>query len=78
LPFGHTPTENSCQSSFGEESQSELECSRCVVLISKFRAFAPLPARADSRRDGSKAQGLHHKAMRRPEHRRILNIGQGE
>src|ERR1700730_2108426 len=50
LPFGHTPTENSCQGSLDEESQTELERSRCVVLISKFRAFVPLPARADSRR----------------------------
>jgi hypothetical protein len=65
-------------SGVGEKSQTELECSRCVVLISKFRAFVALPAHADSRRDGSKPQGLHHKAMRRPEDRRILNIGQSE
>jgi hypothetical protein len=78
LPFGHTPTENSCQGSLGEKSQTELECSRCVVLISKFRAFVPLPARADSRRDGSKPWGLRHNAMRRPEDRRILTTGQSE
>jgi hypothetical protein len=41
------------------------------LLISKFRAFVPLRARADSSRDGSKPQGLHPKAMRRPEDRRI-------
>jgi hypothetical protein len=48
------------------------------LLISKFRAFVPLRARADSSRDGSKPQGLHHKAMRRPEDRRIFTIGQDE
>jgi hypothetical protein len=25
LPFGHTPTENSCQGSLGEKSQTELD-----------------------------------------------------
>jgi hypothetical protein len=49
LPLGHTPTENSYQGSLGEESQSELERSRFVVLISKFRALCrclrvPTPA----------------------------------
>ena len=49
LPLGHTPTENSCQRSLGEKWRSELEHSRCVVLISKFRALCrclrvPTPA----------------------------------
>jgi len=44
----------------------------------QFRAFVLLRARADSSRDGSKPQGLHHKAMRRPEDRRIFTIGQYE
>jgi hypothetical protein len=78
LPFGHSSTENSCQGSVGEKSQTELECSRCVVLISKFRAFARLRARADCSCDGSKPEGLHHKAMRRPEDRRIFTMGQDE
>jgi hypothetical protein len=78
LPFGHSSTENSCQGSVGEKSQTELECSRCVVLISKSRAFVLLRARADCSRDGSKPEGLHHKAMRRPEDRRIFTMGQDE
>ena len=40
--------------------------------------FVPLPARADSSRDGSKQQGFYHKAMRGPEDRRIFTIGQDE
>jgi hypothetical protein len=40
--------------------------------------FVPLPARADSRRDGSKPWGPRHNAMRRPEDRRILTTGQSE
>jgi hypothetical protein len=47
-------------------------------LISKFRALALLRARADSSCDGSKPEGLHHKAMRRPEDRRIFTMGQDE
>jgi hypothetical protein len=62
----------------GQRSQTELECSRCVVLISKSRAFVLLRARADCSRDGSKPEGLHHKAMRRPEDRRIFTMGQDE
>jgi len=64
--------------SLGEKSQTELECSRSVVLISKFRAFVLLRARADSSRDGSKQQGFYHKATRGPEDRRIFTIGQDE
>jgi hypothetical protein len=44
----------------------------------QIRAFVRLRARDDSSRDGSKPQGLHHKAMRRPEDRRIFTIGQDE
>jgi hypothetical protein len=44
----------------------------------QIRAFVLLCARADSSRDGSKPQSLHHKAMRRPEDRRIFTIGQDE
>jgi len=44
----------------------------------QIRAFVLLRARADSSRDGSKPQGLYHKAMRRPQDRRIFNIGQEE
>jgi hypothetical protein len=62
----------------GQRSHTELERSRCVVLISKFRAFVLLPARADASRDGSNRQGLHHNAMRRPEDRRIFTMGQDE
>src|SRR5262245_65994526 len=39
LPFGHTPTEISSQDSLGEKSQTDLECSRSVVLMSKFRCL---------------------------------------
>ena len=78
LPLGHTPTENSCQGSLGAESQSELERSRSVVLISKFRALCrclrvPTPA-AMAASHGA----LRHNAMRRPEDRRILTTGQSE
>jgi hypothetical protein len=62
----------------GQRSQTELGCSRCVVLISKSRAFVLLRARARSSREGSKARGLHHNAMRRPEERRIFTMGQDE
>ena len=48
LLFGHSSTEILVRVSVGEKSQTELECSRSVVLISKFRAFVPLPARTDS------------------------------
>src|SRR5215471_4096739 len=58
----------------GQRSQTELECSRCVVLISKSRAFVLLRARADAASRG----GLHHNTMRRPEDRRIFTIGQDE
>jgi hypothetical protein len=78
LLFGHSSTEILVRVSARKKSQTELECSRSVVLISKFRAFVLLRARADSSRDGSKPQGLHHKAMRRPEDRRIFTIGQDE
>ena len=78
LPFGHSSTENSCQGSVGQKSQTELECSRCVVLISKFRAFVLLRGRADCSREGSNPQGLHHNATRRPEDRRIFTMGQDE
>jgi hypothetical protein len=47
-------------------------------LISKFRAFVLLRARADASRDGCNPQGLHHNAMRRPEDRRIFTMGQDE
>jgi len=78
LPFGHSSTEIPVKVSVGEKSQTELECSRPSFLISKFRAFVLLRARADSSRDGSKPRGLHHKAMRRPEDRRIFTIAQDE
>jgi hypothetical protein len=78
LPFGHSSTEIPVRVSAGEKSQTELECSRFVGLISKFRALVLLRARADSSRDGSKQQGFHHKAMRGPEDRRIFTIGQDE
>ena len=78
LPFGHSSTEIPVRVSVGEKSQTELECSRFVGLISKFRAFVLLRARADSSRDGSKQKGFHHKAMRGPEDRRIFTIGQDE
>src|SRR5262249_37721196 len=58
LPFGHSSTENSCRGSVGQKSRTELECSRSVVLISKFRAFALLRARADSSCDGSKPEAF--------------------
>jgi hypothetical protein len=54
LPFGHSSTEIRARVSVGEKSQTELDCSRSVVLISKFRAFVLLRARADSSRGGSK------------------------
>jgi hypothetical protein len=41
----------------------------------QIRAFVLLRARANSKRDGSKPQAFHHKAMRRPEDRRIFTIG---
>jgi hypothetical protein len=44
----------------------------------QIRAFVLLRARANSGRDGSKPHGPHHKAMRRPEDRRIFTIGQDE
>jgi hypothetical protein len=62
----------------GQTSHTELECSRCVVLISNRRAFVLLRARADASRDGCNPQGLHHNAMRRPEDRRIFTMGQDE
>ena len=67
LPFGHSSTEIRARVSVGEKSQTELDCSRSVVLISKFRAFVLLRARA-----------VNQEAMRRPEHRRIFTIGQDE
>src|SRR5262249_13088233 len=48
LPL-HTPTEISSQDSLGEKSQTDLECSRSVVLISKFRGLCRclrVPSRA--------------------------------
>jgi hypothetical protein len=60
------------------KSQTELECSRSVVLISKFVLLCCYVRVPNSSRDGSKSQGLHHKAMRRPEDRRIFTIGQDE
>ena len=78
LLFGHSSTEILVRVSPGKKSQTELECSRSVVLIQQIRAFVLLRARADPSRDGSKPQGLHHKAMRRPEDRRIFTIGQDE
>jgi len=78
LPFGHSSTEIPVRVSVGEKSQTKLECSRFVGLISKFRAFVLLRARADSSRDGSKQQGFYHKATRGPEDRRIFTIGQDE
>jgi hypothetical protein len=75
LPFGHTPTEIYSQDSLGEKSQTELECPRSVVLISKFRGLCrclrgPTPA----------AMAASHMAFTtgRPEDRRILTIGQSE
>src|SRR5215475_14820048 len=62
----------------GQRSQTELECSRCVVLISNLRAFVLLRARADASRDVSNRQGLHHNAMRRPDDRRIFTMGHDE
>jgi hypothetical protein len=62
----------------GEDLQTELECSRSVVLIGKFALLCcyvrvPTPAAmAASRR------AFHHNAMRRPEGRRIFTIGQDE
>ena len=54
LLFGHSSTEILVRVSVGEKSQTELECSRSVVLISKFGLLLLLRARADSARDGSK------------------------
>jgi hypothetical protein len=74
LLFGHSSTEILVRVSVGEKSQTELECSRSVVLISKFVLLCcyvrvPTPAAmAASRR------AFHHKAMRRPEDRRIFTI----
>ena len=45
----------------------------------QIRAFVLLCVHADSSHDGSKPQGaFHHKAIRRPEDRRIFTIGQDE
>jgi hypothetical protein len=45
----------------------------------QIRAFVLLRARADSSHDGSKPQGaFHHKAIRRPEDRRIFTISPDE
>ena len=54
LLFGHSPTEIFVEVSVGEHVATELECSRSVVLISKFGLLLLLRARADSTRDGSK------------------------
>lgn len=78
LLFGHSSTEILVRVSAGKKSKTELECSHSVVLISKFVLLCWLRARADSSRDGSNPQGLHHKAMRPPEDRRIFTIGQDE
>ena len=78
LLFGHSSTEILVRVSVGEKSQTELECSRSVVLISKFVLLCcyvrvPTPAAmAASRR------AFHHKAMRRPEDRRIFTISPDE
>ena len=69
---------NSCQGFRSEKSQTELECSRSVVLISKFVLLCcyvrvPTPAAMAASR-----KAFHHKAMRRPEDRRIFTIGQDE
>ena len=78
LPFGHSSTEILVRVSVGEKSQTELECSRSVVLISKFVLLCcyvrvPTPAAmAASRR------AFHHKAIRRPEDRRIFTISPDE
>jgi hypothetical protein len=71
LPFGHSSTEIPVRVSVGEKSQTELECSRFVGLISKFRAFVLLRARADSSRDGNKPAGRSpqgHATARRLSH----------
>src|SRR5262249_17219508 len=71
LPFGHSSTEISVRGSVGEKPQAELECSRCVILISKSRAFLLLRARADSSREGRKARGpspQRHATARGPSH----------
>ena len=78
LLFGHSSTEILVRVSAGKKSQTELECSRSVVLISKFVLLCCYVRVPNSSRDGSKSQGLHHKAMRRPEDRRIFTIGQDE
>lgn len=78
LLFGHSSTEILVRVSAGKKSQPELECSRAVVLISKFVLLCCYVRVPNSSRDGSKPQGLHHKAMRRPEDRRIFTIGQDE
>src|SRR5215831_6849191 len=62
----------------GQRSQTELECSRCVVLISNLRAFVLLRARADCSREGSNPEGPHHNATRPPEDRRIFTMGHDE
>ena len=78
LLFGHSSTEILVRVSVGEKSQTDLECSRSVVLISKFVLLCcyvrvPTPAAmAASRR------AFHHKAMRRPEDRRIFTISPDE
>jgi hypothetical protein len=78
LLFGHSSTEILVRVSVGEKSQTELECSRSVVLISKFALLCcyvrvPTPAAmAASRR------AFHHKAIRRPEDRRIFTISPDE
>jgi hypothetical protein len=78
LLFGHSSTEIFVRVSRREDLQTELECSRSVVLIGKFALLCcyvrvPTPAAmAASRR------AFHHNAMRRPEGRRIFTIGQDE
>jgi hypothetical protein len=78
LLFGHSPTEIFVRVSVGENAADRA----CMLELRRFdqqiRALVLLRARADSTRDGGKPKGLHHKAMRRPEDRRIFTIGQDE